>query len=181
MATISQNSPEFLASVTTALIQEQNSTQIYEELLKTASLDINLKTVFEEILEDEKDHCVLLASLLSDEISDYYPNSSAMTLQTITEAVDKYKLSVSIQNIGIDSLSNRTIYKVEADCDLSGTSLSKISEGISSVNLECKDENITITYVKRTDDLLVVLVKIEDSLSILKAKELITQVVEKCK
>lgn len=65
----------YIEQLTQAMKDELTTINQYEEILKISSLPENTRKAIEEIIEDEKDHAVILAAITETEITDTFPNS----------------------------------------------------------------------------------------------------------
>lgn len=80
--------PQTLAQL---LQDEITSINLYAEALKIPSLPSNIKSVIEEIIEDEKDHAVLIANLTNTEITATFPKSGDTKTESWgTHVIDPY-------------------------------------------------------------------------------------------
>lgn len=67
--------PNYLQRISQAIRSEQEAIREYQAILDEPSSPQNVKDAIKEVVNDEKDHMVILASLTASEISDVFPDS----------------------------------------------------------------------------------------------------------
>lgn len=65
---------KYLMQLKKAIGEETTAIQEYDEILK-GSVPASAKAIIQEILDDEKDHLVLLTNLLQDELDEEMPDA----------------------------------------------------------------------------------------------------------
>lgn len=91
---------QFIHDLQVAIKEETDSIDLYEKMLKSKgdSLTDNISSVIKEILDDEKDHLVLLSTLLSEEIEANFPDYG--------DDEEDSLLSLSVENYDEESDEN---------------------------------------------------------------------------
>lgn len=65
---------DYLLSIKEAVSEESQAVSLYETILENSKLPSTVRPVIEEILDDEKDHLVILTELLSEAVRDALPD-----------------------------------------------------------------------------------------------------------
>lgn len=166
----------YIERLSQALRSEQSAINEYTAILQQPSIPSYIREVVSEIIEDEKDHMVLIASIVSEEIVSQFPNNtSELEKVPIKESVKFDNISISLEKISIDTLSGKYTYRVT-----SNVSLSDESDVLSAIEKINENETYEVKFVDLDEDSLVVSVKIEASLSIELAKSIISTIVDMC-
>ena len=64
---------DYLLSIKEAVSEESQAVSLYETILENSKLPSTVRPVIEEILDDEKDHLVILTELLNESVRDALP------------------------------------------------------------------------------------------------------------
>lgn len=64
---------EYLMNLKKAINDETIAISIYDKILKSSKTPVKSKEIIQEIIDDEKDHLVILTELLRDEIQEEFP------------------------------------------------------------------------------------------------------------
>lgn len=65
---------DYLLSIKEAVSEESQAVSLYETILENSKLPSTVRPVIEEILDDEKDHLVILTELLNEAVRDALPD-----------------------------------------------------------------------------------------------------------
>lgn len=164
----------YIERLSQALRSEQEAVNEYTAILQEPSLPQEVRDTVTEIIEDEKDHMVLIAALLSEEIQTAFPNNTdeLKDKKVVKEAVDVNQLSVSIERISSDALTNTNTYMVVSD--VKALDESSVLSAIDMIN---ENEEYEVKLMDMNSSILIITVKIE-SLSIELAKSIIATIVD---
>ena len=64
----------YLMTLHHAIDDETHAIAFYDKMLSNSKIPTSTKEIIKEILDDEKDHLVILTELLNDEVSEEFPN-----------------------------------------------------------------------------------------------------------
>ena len=169
----------YIERLSQALRSEQMAINEYAAILQEPSLTVEVRDTISEIIEDEKDHMVLIASLLSEEIQTAFPNNTdeLPDKHIVKEAVEGDALSLSMEKISTDSLAGTTTWRIYSNVKVTGASKSAVSAAVEAVN-ETIDEDVS--FVDINDDGIITKVTAGENVSVGRAKEIMTDIAEKC-
>lgn len=100
----------YITTITQALRNEQETIREYQAILEIPNLPYDIQTAIQEIMDDEKDHMVILSNLIASQTDSEFPSYGD---DVETKAVTNESL-ISRQ-ITFDGTSNTTTYSVVAD------------------------------------------------------------------
>lgn len=75
MKIINESISKYVHDLQSAIRDESETINLYEMMIKEDSLSPNALAIIEEILNDEKDHLVLLTALLNEQVEEDFPNN----------------------------------------------------------------------------------------------------------
>ena len=129
---------EYIRRITQAIRSEQEAIREYQMILDLNSLPQNVKNAVSEIMEDEKDHMVILAALTSLEIDETFPKNGDINPETGLEE-DKPKAEESDKEVKAESskLKRKKLHKINTD---------KLTEAIEATKISMDGINNTVTY-----------------------------------
>lgn len=120
-----QNEPiqDYLLRLAQALRSEQEAIREYTSILKTAGLPQEVRIILDEILNDEKDHMVLISQLVDSETRKTFPNNGEKISQEpggndneIDGAFkEKVQENLTISRVAFDGIQNTIKYEVTED------------------------------------------------------------------
>lgn len=65
---------EYFAAIQSVVNEESSAIQSYDSILGMTQLPASVRSIIEEIRDDEKDHLVILTNLLQDIVEDELPD-----------------------------------------------------------------------------------------------------------
>lgn len=169
----------YIERLSQALRSEQEAVNEYTAILQEPSLPQEVRDTVTEIIEDEKDHMVLIAALLSEEIQTAFPNNTdeLKEKEVVKEAVEGDSISVSIERISSDSLAGNTTWLVHSDVKVAEAVEEDIENVLNVVN-DANEEEVEL--VELSEDGLVTKMTSDKQLTIGRAKEILNDIVKQC-
>lgn len=164
----------YIERLSQALRSEQDAINEYTAVLQEPSLPQEVRDTVSEILEDEKDHMVLIASLLSEEIQTAFPNNTdeLEAKKAVKESVDVNQLSVSIEKLSTDEFTQTSTYRVVSDVE--SLDETAVAAAIDMIN---NNESYEVSLTDMNRSILILTVKIE-YLSIELAKSIVATIID---
>lgn len=162
---------DYIKRLSQAVRSEQETLREYQTILQCPNITDNVRNAIEEIIEDEKDHMVIFASLASLEINEAFPKNG--DLDKIEEAsklkrkkVKQHKVeeAAEIKKISSDSLNYTATYEVTVNIKVKKGNLLKSKMAIEDAILELNQENKydDIKLIQFTKNFMQYVVKIPD-------------------
>lgn len=162
---------DYIKRLSQAVRSEQETLREYQTILQCPNITDNVRNAIEEIIEDEKDHMVIFASLASLEINEAFPKNG--DLDKIEEAsklkrkkVKQHKVeeAAEIKKISSDSLNDTATYEVTVNIKVKEGNLLKSKMAIEDAILELNQENTyeDIKLIQFTKNFMQYVVKIPD-------------------
>ena len=162
---------DYIKRLSQAVRSEQETLREYQTILQCPNITDNVRNAIEEIIEDEKDHMVIFASLASLEINEAFPKNG--DLDKIEEAsklkrkkVKQHKVeeAAEIKKISSDSLNYTATYEVTVNIKVKEGNLLKSKMAIEDAILELNQENKydDIKLIQFTKNFMQYVVKIPD-------------------
>ena len=150
----------YITTITQALRNEQETIREYQSILEIPSLPPDIHTAIQEIMDDEKDHMVILSSIIAAGTNIEFPSyGDDVGVKAATNE------SLISRKITFDGTSNTTTYSVVADVEYDKELLSdilvKLRKLIRTANHE--NDNIQSEIISLGSSRLVLQVTADDS------------------
>lgn len=170
----------YIERLSQALRSEQGAIQEYQAILEEPSLPAHIREMVTEISEDEKDHMVLIAAALDEEIQKTFPNNTEELAdkKPVTESIDPDEtMSVSLEKISSDTIENTFTYRISSSVTYDTDAEYEVRAAIDDMNEDSED---VISFVSLSEDQLTVTVKSSDDLTLESAKNILRDIVSRC-
>ena len=131
----------YITTITQALRNEQETIREYQSILEIPNLPYDIQTAIQEIMDDEKDHMVILSNLIAAQTDTEFPSyGDDVEVKAVTNE------SLVSRQITFDGTSNTTTYSVIADVEYDKELLSDILVKLRKLIRKVNHENDNIQY-----------------------------------
>ena len=162
---------DYIKRLSQAIRSEQETLREYQTILQCPNITDNVRKAIEEIIEDEKDHMVIFASLASLEINEAFPKNG--DLDKIEEASklkrkkvkrNKVKEAVETKKISSDTLNYTATYEVTVNIKVKEGNLLKSKMAVEDAILQLNQQETygDIKLIQFTKNFMRYVVKIPD-------------------
>lgn len=162
---------DYIKRLSQAIRSEQETLREYQTILQCPNIADNVRKAIEEIIEDEKDHMVIFASLASLEINEAFPKNG--DLDKIEEASklkrkkvkrNKVKEAVETKKISSDTLNYTATYEVTVNIKVKEGNLLKSKMAVEDAILQLNQQETygDIKLIQFTKNFMRYVVKIPD-------------------
>lgn len=162
---------DYIKRLSQAIRSEQETLREYQTILQCPNITDNVRKAIEEIIEDEKDHMVIFASLASLEINEAFPKNG--DLDKIEEASklkrkkvkrNKVKEAVETKKISSDTLNYTATYEVTVNIKVKEGNLLKSKMAVEDAILQLNQQEMygDIKLIQFTKNFMRYVVKIPD-------------------
>ena len=162
---------DYIKRLSQAIRSEQETLREYQTILQCPNITDNVRKAIEEIIEDEKDHMVIFASLASLEINEAFPKNG--DLDKIEEASklkrkkvkrNKVEEAVETKKISSDTLNYTTTYEVTVNIKVKEGNLLKSKMAVEDAILQLNQQETygDIKLIQFTKNFMQYVVKIPD-------------------
>ena len=137
----------YIKRISQALRSEQEAIREYQMILDLPNLPQNVKNAVEEIINDEKDHMVILASVIELEITKAFPNNGDIDPETgleMTDEKDESEVKTESSKLKRKKLHKRKNAMSEEEKSDKASSMK--SESIEATQISTDGTSNTITY-----------------------------------
>ena len=137
----------YIKRISQALRSEQEAIREYQMILDLPNLPQNVRNAVEEIINDEKDHMVILAAIIELEITKAFPNNGDIDPETGLETTDeKDESAVKTESSKLKRKKLRRHKNEMSEEEKSDKISSMKSESIESTQISTDGTNNTTTY-----------------------------------
>lgn len=162
---------DYIKRLSQAIRSEQETLREYQTILQCPNITDNVRKAIEEIIEDEKDHMVIFASLASLEINEAFPKNG--DLDKIEEASklkrkkvkrNKVEEAVETKKISSDTLNYTATYEVTVNIKVKEGNLLKSKMAVEDAILQLNQQETygDIKLIQFTKNFMRYVVKIPD-------------------
>lgn len=162
---------DYIKRLSQAIRSEQETLREYQTILQCPNITDNVRKAIEEIIEDEKDHMVIFASLASLEINEAFPKNG--DLDKIEEASklkrkkvkhNKVEEAVETKKISSDTLNYTATYEVTVNIKVKEGNLLKSKMAVEDAILQLNQQETygDIKLIQFTKNFMRYVIKIPD-------------------